>query len=227
MAVTETSETRPDGTASRDFMMEANHRIANHLTLVMSMVQLQASSVARGPETLTRAEVREVLRETVGKIASVAHLHRKLAEQGNDDAIDLDNYLIESCAYLISSLALKGRVGFVQLLDKDCYVTSQQAQSIGLIVSEVMMNAVKHAHPSGIPVQIRLVCRRGTDQSLLVEIEDDGVGLPENFDPVSGGGVGFTLIRSLAKTLGATLTVESDSLGTSFRLLIPSKADLS
>jgi two-component sensor histidine kinase len=227
MTMTETVACPPGGTVAREFMMEANHRIANHLTLVMSMVQLQAASIARGPETLTRQDVHGVLRETAGKIASVAHLHRKLAEAGNGDRIDLDNYLIESCAYLISSLALKGRVGFVQLLDKDCYVTSQQAQSIGLIVSEVMMNAVKHAHPSGIPVQIRLVCRRGKDHSLLVEIEDDGVGLPENFDPVSGGGVGFTLIRSLAKTLGATLTVESDSLGTSFRLLIPGKPDLS
>jgi two-component sensor histidine kinase len=88
-------------------------------------------------------------------------------------------------------------------------------------VNEVLMNAVKHAHPTGIPVQMRLACRRLGKTGLEIEIEDDGIGLPENFDHKSGGGVGFTLIRALANTLNATLTVESDSLGTSFRMAVP------
>ncbi len=204
-----------------DLAKEANHRISNHLSLIASMVQVQASSVARGPEMLSRLEVRSLLRETAGKISSVAHLHRKLAEQEQTDQIELGGYLIESCAILVSSLALKERVGFVQQIEANCFVSPQQAQAIGLIVSEVMMNAIKHAHPTGIPVQMRLACRRLAKAGLEIEIEDDGVGLPENFDYKTGGGVGFTLIRSLASTLNAALTVESDSLGTSFRMRIP------
>lgn len=221
MALIDFTDSPRGSVAVVDLAKEANHRISNHLTLIASMVQVQASSVARGPATLSRLEVRSLLRETAGKITSVAHLHRKLAEQERADQIELGGYLIESCAILISSLALKERVGFVQQLETNCYVSPQQAQAIGLIVNEVMMNAVKHAHPTGIPVQMRLACRRLRDEGFEIEIEDDGVGLPEDFDYKSASGVGFTLIRALANTLNAILTVESDSLGTSFRMTVP------
>jgi two-component sensor histidine kinase len=223
MALLDFIESPRDGSNTIDLAKEANHRISNHLSLIASMVQVQASSVARGPEMLSRLEVRGLLRETAGKISSVAHLHRKLAEQEQADQIELGGYLIESCAILVSSLALKERVGFVQQIETNCFVSPQHAQVIGLIVNEVMMNAVKHAHPTGIPVQMRLACRRLGQAGLEIEIEDDGVGLPESFDYKTGGGVGFTLIRSLASTLNAALIVESDSLGTSFRMTVPAE----
>ena len=204
-----------------DFARESNHRISNHLALVASMVRMQASSISRGPEMLSRIAVRSLLHETAGKIAGVAHLHRKLAEEHHTDRIELGEFLIECCTILVNSLALAGRVGFVQRLDRDCYVSAHQAQSIGLIVNEVIMNAIKHAHPTGIPVEIKLACRREARDCIEIEIEDDGVGLPKNFDRTSGGGMGFTLIRSLANTLNAALSVESESLGTSFRITVP------
>jgi two-component sensor histidine kinase len=223
MALIEFADSPRSGATIIDLAKEANHGISNHLTLIASMVQVQASSVARGPEMLSRHDVRGLLRETAGKISSVAHLHRKLAEQEQADRIELGGYLIESCAILVSSLALKERIGFVQQLEANCFVSPQQAQAIGLIVNEVMVNAVKHAHPTGIPVQMRLACRHLGKAGVEIEIEDDGIGLPENFDHNSAGGVGFTLIRSLASTLNAALVVESDSLGTSFRLTVPAR----
>jgi len=221
MALIDFTDTARSSSNVIDLAKEANHRISNHLTLIASMVQVQASSVARGPEMLSRLEVRSLLRETAGKISSVAHLHRKLAEQEQTDQIELGGYLIESCAILVSSLAVKERVGFVQQLETNCFVSPHQAQIIGLIVNEVMTNAVKHAHPTGIPVQMRLACRRAGKAGFEIEIEDDGIGLPEDFDYKTSSGVGFTLIRSLASTLNATLTIESDSLGTSFRMTVP------
>lgn len=221
MALIDFADSSRNGAKVIDAAKEANHRISNHLALIAGMIQVQSSSVARGPQTLSQLEVRGLLRETAGKITSVAHLHRKLAEQEQADQIELGGFLIESCAILVSSLALKERVGFVQKIESDCFVSPQQAQAIVLIVNEVMMNAVKHAHPTGIPVQMRLACRRLGAAGLEIEIEDDGVGLPENFDYKSASGVGFTLIRALASTLNATLAVESDSLGTSFRMVVP------
>ncbi len=109
----------------------------------------------------------------------------------------------------------------MQRLSANCHVTPEQAQQIGLIVCEVVMNAVKHAHPTGIPVQISLVCRRGDDGRMTVEIGDDGVGLPEGTDAVSFGGVGLKLIRSLAGALKAELRIESDPLGLNFLITLP------
>ncbi len=207
-----------------DMLREANHRIANHLSLIVGMVHAQASGVSRGPATLTREQVRELLQETAGKIVSVSHLHRHLAGRNETHTIELSDYLLENATSLISSLGLSARARVVHRLEKGCGVTPDQAQAIGLVLSEVIMNAVKHAHPTGIPVQVTVACRRLPDGAMAVEIGDDGVGLPEGFDWKTGGGVGFLLIRSLVKKLDAELYVEADSLGTIFMLTMPARA---
>jgi two-component sensor histidine kinase len=221
MAVIDLAAHRPSAPSPFDITREANHRISNQLAVVASMVQMQASAVARGPEMLSRIEVRGMLRETAGKIASIAHLHRKLAQQANVDRIELGEFLIECSTILAKTVAPTGRMGFVQRLDKGCYVNSQQAQSVGLIVNEVVTNSMKHAHPTGIPVEIRITCRRAADDEVEIEIMDDGVGLPEGFDHEKSGGIGFRMIRSLAEGIQAETFLESDSLGVSFRLVIP------
>jgi two-component sensor histidine kinase len=166
-----------------------------------------------------------MLQETAGKIVSVSHLHRRLAEQSHSAFVDLGDYLIGVGSALVSSLSLGHRVSLVQRLTTDGRVTPEQAQQIGLLVSEIIMNAVKHAHPTGIPVQISLGCRRDEEGRLVVEIGDDGVGLPEDFDIASNGGVGFRLIRSLVQGLRADLRIESDPLGLSFLVTLPLPAE--
>jgi two-component sensor histidine kinase len=220
METVQISVTAPDV----DLLREANHRIANHLSLIVGMVHAQASGVARGPAILTREQVRELLQETAGKIVSVSHLHRHLADRDQAHTIELSDYLLENATSLISSLGLSARARVVHRLEKGCGVTPDQAQAIGLVLSEVIMNAVKHAHPSGIPVQVTVACRRLPDGAIAVEIGDDGVGLPEGFDWKTGGGTGFLLIRSLVKKLEAELYVESDSLGAIFMLTMPASA---
>ncbi|HEY4941035.1 MAG TPA: sensor histidine kinase [Rhizomicrobium sp.] len=207
--------------AGVDMLREANHRISNHLTLLVGMVEAQASAVARGPATLSRETARAMLQEAAGKIVSVGHLHRRLADQPHKTDINLCDYLLEVCTTLVSSLSLGERVSMVQRLTANCHVTPEQAQQIGLMVSEIIMNAVKHAHPTGIPTQIALGCRREADGRLTIEIGDDGVGLPEGADCDAQGGVGFRLIRSLAQGLKADLRIESDALGLTFLLTLP------
>jgi two-component sensor histidine kinase len=220
MEAVQNSAAPPDA----DMLREANHRIANHLSLIVGMVHAQASGVARGPATLSREQVRELLQETAGKIVSVSHLHRHLADRNETHTIELSDYLLENATSLISSLGLGSRARVVHRLEKGCSVTPDQAQAIGLVLSEIIMNAVKHAHPSGVAVQLTVACRSLPDGTMAVEIGDDGVGLPEGFDWKSGGGTGFLLIRSLVNKLDAELYVESDSLGTIFMLTLPARA---
>ncbi|HEX3810416.1 MAG TPA: sensor histidine kinase [Rhizomicrobium sp.] len=210
--------------AAFDFLAEANHRIANHLSMLAGMVQLRAAAVGRGPEILDRGEVRGMLRETAGRIVSVGNLHRKMAHVANGENIDLGNYLIGNSMEVISTLALSDRVGVVERIEKDCFISPDRAALVGLIVSEIIMNAIKHAHPSGVPIQISLGCGKTSDGGILVDVSDDGVGLPEGFDPATQGGLGFRLIRSLAEKLGAALRTESDSLGLCFQLKLPAGA---
>lgn len=200
---------------------ETNHRVANHLSVLASLVQVQAQKVAKGPPHVSREEVHHMLREVAGKVIGVGHLHRRLTDIPPGENIDLGDYLVESSQSLIKSLALDGRVGIVHRLDARCPAKAEQVQPVALIVGEIIMNAVKHAHPTGIPVEISISCGRNAAGRMMVEICDDGVGMPENFDLKEGGGTGLRVIRHLAATISANLDIESDSLGARFRLTLP------
>jgi len=204
---------------------EANHRVANHLSVLASLVQTQAAKVAKGPPQITREDVHSMLHEVVGKVISIGHLHRRLSDMPPGENIDLGDYLIESSQSLIKSLALEGRVGVVHRLDARCPAKAEQVQPVSLIVGEVIMNAIKHAHPTGIPVEISIRCGRDAAGRTIVEICDDGIGFPEGFDPRTGGGTGLRLIRMLASSLYANLDVQSDSLGTRFTIALPAAAN--
>jgi two-component sensor histidine kinase len=201
-------------------LQEANHRIANHLTMLASTVQIQTSSLSGGPATFSRDEVKRMMQAVASKIISVGYLHRRLAQAPTGD-LNLADYLIEHSTTLISSLSLEDRVHIAHKLDSNCLIHADQAQALALIVSEILMNAVKHAHPTGIPIQMYFSCRRNADGSMALEIGDDGVGLPEEFDLDLDGGVGFRLIHSLADKLHAKLDIRSDDLGLSFHLRLP------
>ncbi len=206
---------------SVELLHEANHRIANHLAMVVGLIQNQISAVRKGPETVTRETASAMLREAAAKIVSVARLHRRLAGYSHASEIDLAELLIESINEIASTLAIGDRLSVRQRLGNNCVVSSEQAAVLALIVNEIVMNAIKYAHPSAIPVELTVSCSRTADGRTLLEISDDGVGFPDGFSEARDGGVGLRLIRSLAKRIGASVQIESDELGLGFRFSLP------
>jgi PAS domain S-box-containing protein len=99
-----------------------------------------------------------------------------------------------------------------------CDMHVETATLISLIVEEAVVNAVRYAHPSGVAGIVKVACQRDSAGTLSIDVIDDGVGLPENFDPWKDGGSGFQIIRVLTARLGANLTFDSTSLG--FRLCL-------
>ena len=217
--VSETKAPAPTG----DLLREANHRISNHLALLTAMVRSQISGIDKGPEILSRGAAKEMLVAATGKLVSVSRLHHRLSEQSHPESIFLSEYLVDLCASLVSSLGLRGRMYFAHKWMADCRLSPEQAQYIGLLINEVMINALKHAHPTGLPVQIEIRCARHSDGRVIIAIGDDGVGLPEK--DIGAGGVGFKLIRALAQSLNAELRIESDSLGLTLIVTLPPSVD--
>lgn len=209
---------RPEPT---DLSHEADHRIANHLSTLVAMIQTQISAVRKGPEMVSRDRVKTILSETIVKIVAISHLHRRLAAAPTTGAINLGNLLIESVDEIVSSLAVGERLRVRHNIGGGCSATAEQASMLVLIASEIVMNAVKYAHPTNVPIELTIGCTRGRDGSTSIEISDDGMGLPEGFDAETDGGFGFRLIRSLASKMGARLRIESDDLGLSFQLGLP------
>lgn len=211
------------GALAQELLRESNHRIANQLFLLVAMIHSQAVAVKKGPALLARDDASSMLAEMAARVIALAHLHRRLVDVPQAHEIDLPNLLIESCTELSKALALGERLRFRHALDSKCPVSAEQASVLSLLVGEIVMNAVKYAHPTGIPVEVTVACSVTRDGRSCVEISDDGVGLPEGFDERHNGGVGFKIIRSLAEKVGAELTTHSDDLGLSFSILLPSR----
>ena len=203
-----------------ELLREASHRISNHLGLLTGMVHTQIDRIDQGPENLSREAVKELLQATAGRLVSVSRLHHWLSEQSHLESIFLSDYVVEVCTSLVSSLSLSERVYFAYTWAADCRLSPEQAQYIGLLINEIIVNALKHAHPTGLPVQLEIRCERHANGRVTVIIGDDGVGLPEGKNG-SAEGVGFKLIRALAKSLNAELRIESDSLGLTFVITMP------
>ena len=131
--------------------------------------------------------------------------------------VDLAGHLLRAHQ---TSFAREPRLRLLHRPTSGCLVSLDQARQISLLTHEVVANALKHAHPSGIAVEVTIECRRFADGRVVVEIGDDGVGLPENMDPYRDGGAGFKKIRALAGAMDAELRIESDSLGLRFTLTL-------
>jgi two-component sensor histidine kinase len=199
---------------------EADHRIGNNLALIAAMLRLQANDVGRRSSMIPVEEARGLLAETAARIEAVGRLHRQLSGTGTDALVDVGEYLREITASIVASLAAPGMATISFDLRPSCALHANQVLPLGLIVGEVVSNALKYAHPTGLPTSITIGCGRSKG-GIVVEIADDGVGLPEGFDARTSGGLGLRLIRSLAEQLGAKVVFSSAPLGMRFTLTVP------
>jgi two-component sensor histidine kinase len=204
-----------------DLVAEANHRIANSLSLLIGMVRMQAVSVKKRAEPFSNAEVRHLLDGIAARLNTISQLHRILGRSGQDGIISLRPHLHEVSDALVAALSSEHQEVRVVHTGDDCMVMMRQVQPLVLILSEIFINAMKYAHPSGVPLVMMVDCSCTPDGQLMLTICDDGVGLPEGFDPLTGGGMGFKVVRSLAAEIGAHLDIRSTHLGLSFRLSLP------
>lgn len=204
-----------------DLIAEANHRIANSLTLLVSMVRMQAASVRKNPVPPSSADVRLMLEGIAARINTIGQLHRLLSHVAGDGITNLNPHLQDVTNALVAALSSDEQSVSVEHTGSDCMVMMRQVQPIILIICEIFINAMKYAHPSGVPLIMSVDCRAANDGRLVLTISDDGVGLPEGFDLAGSGGLGFKVMRSLAAEIGAEFQIETSNLGLSFRVSLP------
>ena len=207
-----------------DHVAEANHRIANSLTLLVGMVRLQATSVKKRTEPYSNAEVRHMLDGVAARITTISQLHRTLSHGGNDGIISLKPHLHDVTNALVQAFSSPQQQVRITHSGGDCMVLMRHVQPIVLILCEIFVNAMKYAHPAGAPLIITVDCNVSGDGRLVMTISDDGVGLPDGFELGANQGTGFRVIHSLAAEIGADLQILSGQLGLSFRLSLPASA---
>ncbi len=203
-----------------DRAIEADHRIANNLTVISGLIRTQAAGLA-DRSTLPATEVRGLLNDIVVRVEAVARLHRLLIRHAKQPGVDLTAYLREVTDAAMCCLANYDQTLLSLELDAACEVTPKQAAAIGLLVGEAMTNALKYAHPTGVEGKLRLASSGSPEAGLVIQVTDDGVGLPEYFDPHTAGSIGFRVMRSAAEQLGGRLTFDQVGIGLSVSLEIP------
>ncbi len=218
MSAVELRETPPP--AAPDPLAESNHRIANNLAELAAILMRQFRAIEAGPDTIPRELVGDLMKDMAGRIAALGRLHRLLSSPATAGEVELDELLRE----VIDGYNSTGMFGdrlTVSTNVKGCRIKAGQASVLMLIVAEIATNALKYAHPSGLPVELSIAAAKTPTGGLVLHIGDDGVGLPEDFDEARNAGRGLRLIRALVEHAGGSLALRSDPLGLSFSIEVP------
>ena len=212
----------PSDNQDFDRAREADHRIANNFDLVTSFIRLQAARAAEQAASYSPNEVSIFLTGMAYHIDAIAQLHKALSTEPQAVAVDLGEHLETMCSSMRPFVSFAGPVELFCDPGPDCLVPVENIVPIALIVSEMVTNAAKYAHPARVAGRIDVACHRDGSR-IILEVTDNGVGLPENFDLLDGGGLGFKMVRALAGQLDALPIFDSDTLGLRFLLLLPKR----
>jgi PAS domain S-box-containing protein len=157
----------------RVLLREVYHRTKNNMLVIISMLSLQLDGIVD-------RQARKVFADTENRIRAMAMVHEALCRSENLAEINLGAYLENMARALIDTMTIDDRIGFVTQCEH-VPVSIDQAVPLGLVVNELITNAVKHAFPDGRTGKIQLVLRRDGGELELI-VADDGVGLPEWID---------------------------------------------
>jgi two-component sensor histidine kinase len=207
---------------SRDAAVEANHRIANNLTIIAGLVRAELLSI--NPQTVSDyRSVRRSLQNLSLRIDAIGRLHRLLTNSTQEDNVEICAYLHEIADAGKTSLADADDLKILLALDTRALLSAKAAVAVGAIVSEALANAIKHSHPPGEAGVICISCKREKCSSLVIEIKDDGLGGLQGTggERAKENGVGKDLMRTLASSLGASLEIIQGDSGHIVRLELP------
>jgi two-component sensor histidine kinase len=193
-------------------LQELTHRVKNSLQIIAAMVGIEARSHKSG-------QGKAALERVSHRIDALGHLYSKLSKADTIEAVDAATYLDELCSDLIASVHKENGTSIVLKTDIESeLLPTDRAIPIGLIVNELVTNAVKYAFPGERKGTVLVTLKRLPGE-LRLTVADDGQGLdPRRAD----SGLGGRLVEGFARQLGGRVERESDSQGTTVRLIFPS-----
>jgi two-component sensor histidine kinase/DNA-binding NarL/FixJ family response regulator len=189
-------------------LKEIHHRVKNNLQVVSSILHLQGRKI-------DDPRYRNIFGECQDRVRTMALVHEKLYRSPSLSAIDL----AEEVRDLVSMLASSHAHPNVRLeVQADSAISDiDTAVPVGLLVNEMVSNALKHAFPDGRDGRVNVTLRRLGPERLLLSVRDDGTGLPEGFAWECANSLGLTTIQALARQIRAKVEVRREG-GTEFAL---------
>lgn len=180
-------------------LKEIHHRVKNNLQVISSILNLQSSFV-EDEQTL------EILQESRSRIRSMAIIHENLYRTEDFASIKFSNYLDNLANSLISSYRINQKIELITDFD-DVDLILDQAIPCGLLVNELITNSLKYAWKEGEEGTIRISFKQKENLALL-EISDDGVGLPVDFEEMKSDTLGLQLVITLVEQLDGQINAD-------------------
>jgi PAS domain S-box-containing protein len=195
-------------------LKEVHHRVKNNLQVISSLLRLQANTT-RDPKAL------DMFMETQSRIRSMALIHEKLYQTGEFEKILFSDYIRVLSEDLFKLYGATGRSIRLRLDMEDVSMNLSLAMPCGLIVNELLSNALKHGYPADRPKKgcVRIGLSRMSGRRLHLLVRDDGVGLPAAVDIRNVSTLGLHLVRILAEDqLGGKVRIVRKN-GTAFHIV--------
>ena len=201
--------------ADKDALLrEVHHRTKNNLQMLCDLLYLQMAATPEG-------EKQDVLQHTYGRIYAIARLHEQLYQSLQAGQIPLQTYLhrlVEGVQGVYQHPAVR-----IDVAATDVALDLDRAVHVGLIVNELVANALKHGFPGGSPGEVVVHLTQVGDQ-LELSVRDSGRGLPGDLDVAQARTLGLRIVHILARRLHASVEVTRTG-GTAFTLRFPVQTD--
>lgn len=187
-------------------LREMQHRVANSLQIIASILLLKARAVSS-------QETREHLQDAHKRVMSVAEVQRHLHASEGIDQIDVGSYLSKLCGSLASSMVGEDRPITVKVMTDTGRIDSDKAVSLGLIVTELVINAIKYAFPAATDAATIMVTYEIDGDDWKLTVSDNGVGKSAGDAPAKSTGLGTAIVQALVKQLDAVMDIDSSKDG--------------
>lgn len=186
-------------------LREVNHRVANSLQIVSTMVGMQG-------RLLSDEAARDALQDTQRRVDAIAKVHRNLYTSDDVHSVAMDEYLAALIAELEETWSTPSAPREIKLQSEALRLHADKAVSLGVIVNELVTNACKYAYPPDGPGTIRVDFSREGEGHFQLRVEDDGCGMSAHEAP-RGTGLGNRLVTAMARSLGSEVVYDHSRQG--------------
>ncbi len=191
-------------------LREVHHRVKNNLQLISSLLSLQAARIAE-------PAVAELFADSRNRVRSMAMVHENLYRAGSFSRIPMAAHVQKLCGHLARAYGTQSKRVELALRVSDLHLDMDRAVSCGLIINELVSNALKHAFPDGRAGRVSIELYPLGEKRYALVVGDDGVGLPADLDFGRVDSLGLQLVQDLTSQLHGSTTLSRDG-GTTFTI---------
>jgi PAS domain S-box-containing protein len=194
-------------------LKEIHHRVKNNMQVISSLLNLQARKI-KDPMVL------EAFKESQRRIRSMALIHERLYQSSDLSRIEFSQYLRNLASHLFHSYQVDANRIRVKMETEEVFLNINTAIPCGLIVNELISNALKHAFPDGRSGELEIVLRRAAGGGYVILVRDNGIGLPPGLDIRRTETLGMQIVSTLVGQIDGRLNPGSpkNQRGAAFEL---------